>query len=77
MLFPEKFYSRSQDLPISLHDAGQFYWGTLDAWLSQKIFFAKHSYPFIIPNWRVHDIDNLKDWKRAELMLKILSQGDI
>lgn len=27
MFFPEHFATRSQDLPVSLHDAGQFYWG--------------------------------------------------
>lgn len=29
MFFPEHFTTRSQDLPIALHDAGQFYWGDL------------------------------------------------
>ena len=29
MFFPEHFTSRSQDLPLALHDAGQFYWGRL------------------------------------------------
>lgn len=77
MLFPEKFFSRSQDLPISLHDAGQFYWGSVEAWLTKKKFFEKHSFPFILPNWRVHDIDNLQDWKRAEMMVNFISEGDL
>jgi len=29
MFFPEHFATRSQDLPIALHDAGQFYWDVL------------------------------------------------
>ena len=32
MFHPEHFATRSQDLPVALHDAAQFYWGTPDAW---------------------------------------------
>ncbi|QVL51561.1 MAG: hypothetical protein KFB96_06880 [Thiocapsa sp.] len=57
MFFPEHFCKRSQDLPHALHDAGQFYWGLPDAWLSGKRIFDRHSAPLIIPRWRVQDID--------------------
>src|SRR5581483_1159254 len=33
MFFPEHFGTRSQDLPVALHDAAQFYWGKAAAWL--------------------------------------------
>ena len=72
MFFPDKFQIRSQDLPISLYDAGQFYWGTIDAWIKKKVFFENHSFPQIIPSWRVHDIDTEEDWMRAELIYKSL-----
>lgn len=74
MFFPDKFMSRSQDLPKALHDAGQFYWGLPSAWLEGKRFFEPHSYPVVIPRWRVQDIDNLDDWTRAELMFDSIAR---
>ena len=75
MFFPEDFEKRSQDLPIALHDATQFYWGKPDAWLNKLKMFERHSYPVKIPRWRVQDIDTEDDWKRAELMFDSLSKN--
>jgi N-acylneuraminate cytidylyltransferase len=74
MFFPEHFATRSQDLPVAFHDAGQFYWGRPDAWLEGKPIFARHSCPVIIPRWRVQDIDTMEDWHRAELLLQIIKR---
>ena len=73
MFFPEHFESRSQDLPVALHDAAQFYWGKPDAWINNIKMFDRHSFPIIIPHWRVQDIDTDNDWKRAELMFSAIS----
>lgn len=75
MIFPEYFFTRSQDLPETFHDAGQFYWGTLSAWLNKERIFDKHSDLVHIPRWRVQDIDTLDDWKRAEMIHNILREG--
>jgi pseudaminic acid cytidylyltransferase len=73
MFFPEYFDTRSQDLPIALHDAGQFYWGRADAWTNRKRLFDRYSVPLILPRWQVHDIDTEDDWTRAELFWKVLN----
>jgi N-acylneuraminate cytidylyltransferase len=73
MFFPEYLTSRSQDLPVALHDAGLFYWGWPDSWLKLMSIFDQHSYPINIPRWRVHDIDTEEDWLRAELMWTVVS----
>lgn len=73
MFFPEHFEKRSQDLPVALHDAAQFYWGKPDAWLKHFKLFDLHSYPIKIPRWRVQDIDTEDDWKRAELIFKMIN----
>lgn len=73
MFFPEYFGSRSQDLPVALHDAGQFYWGQPSAWLAGKVLFARHSAPVIIPRWRVQDIDDEEDWARAEIIARLMA----
>jgi pseudaminic acid cytidylyltransferase len=68
MFFPEHFPTRSQDLPLALHDAGQFYWGRPSSWCAKKKIFSAESKPVIIPRWRVQDIDTEDDWTRAELI---------
>lgn len=72
MFFPEYAQTRSQDLPIALHDAGQFYWGKTSAWLQEKAVLDLHTMPMIIPRWRVQDIDTQDDWRRAELIASVL-----
>lgn len=72
MFFPEHFSTRSQDLPLALHDAGQFYWGRVSAWIEGLRIFASHSLPIAVPRWRVHDIDNEDDWIRAEIAAPML-----
>jgi len=73
MLHPENFLKRSQDLPIAYHDAAHFFWSDPTTLIERKkILFDDHSYPIIIPNWRVCDIDTEDDWKRAELIWKAL-----
>jgi N-acylneuraminate cytidylyltransferase len=72
MIQPEHNATRSQDLPEAYHDAGQFYWGTRDAWLAEKKIFGSASVPIILSRHRVQDIDTPEDWLRAELMFKML-----
>ncbi|MDH4199604.1 MAG: pseudaminic acid cytidylyltransferase [Spirochaetia bacterium] len=72
MFFPEHFETRSQDLPTALHDAGQFYWGRPAAWIEGKRVFERHSFPVMIPRWRVQDIDTPDDWIRAEILAPVI-----
>jgi pseudaminic acid cytidylyltransferase len=74
MFFPEHFSERSQDLPIALHDAAQFYWGKPNTWLENLNLFENHSFPVKLPRWRIQDIDTEDDWKRAEILFKLLKQ---
>lgn len=70
MFQPDEYYSRSQDLVEAYQDAAQFYWGSADAFLNDKIFSSTDSKPYVIPRHRVQDIDTSEDWTRAELMFK-------
>lgn len=72
MFKPEHFNTRSQDLEEAYHDAGQFYWGLPQAWLTGQPFFSLNSKAVILPRYRVQDIDTLEDWERAEWMFKIM-----
>lgn len=72
MLFPDNFAVRSQDLPETLHDAGQFCWGRPEAWTTGARVFEKWSTVVSVPRWRAQDIDSLDDWKHAELLWQVL-----
>jgi pseudaminic acid cytidylyltransferase len=62
---------RTQDLQKSYHDAGQFYWGLVSTWIGKKKIHS-NSIGLSVPKWRVVDIDNIQDWKRAELLFKVI-----
>ncbi len=76
MFFPENYMKRSQDLPVALHDTGQFYWAYKETWLDEKEIFSKKSTVIVIPKWRTQDIDNLDDWKSAELLHQVLVEQE-
>ena len=63
--YPEYELTRTQDLETAFYDAGQFYWGTKQAWLTNNRIH-RSGIGFEIPNWRVVDIDTPADWERAE-----------
>ncbi len=72
MFHPEHLNTRSQDLEEAYHDAGQFYWGTRDAWLVGQAIYSEHSVPVMQPAYRVQDIDTPSDWDRAVLMFEAM-----
>ncbi|CAI1560850.1 pseudaminic acid cytidylyltransferase [Serratia fonticola] len=77
MFNPELFYVRSQELCEAWHDAGQFYWGTCDAWINEKPVFNSDARAVLLPRHRVQDIDTMEDWTLAEWSYKtIILQGD-
>lgn len=72
---PVSIGKRSQDLPPAFHDAGQLYWGHFSTWLDlNKRIFSPSSQMIVLPDYLVQDIDTLDDWKRAELLYKLLKQ---
>ena len=71
-IFSNKINKRSQDLEQAYHDAGQFYWATASTWLSKKEIFGKKSKITLLPRWRVQDIDVIDDWKKAEIIFRLL-----
>jgi N-acylneuraminate cytidylyltransferase len=75
MLWPERFATRSQDLPPVYHDAAQFYWGLPEAWSAQERVFDQASTFVEIPGWRSVDIDSEDDWVRAELLFRAVRQS--
>ena len=65
---------RTQDLQTKFYDTGQFYFASKKTW--NKLQKTK-KVGLKIPNWRVIDIDNKSDWKRAEIMYKFFKKNKI
>ena len=74
MFSPEHYMARSQDLEEAYQDAGQFYW-TKPGQPSDCIMFGKDSIPIVLPRYLVQDIDTEEDWKRAEIMYKVIQEA--
>lgn len=72
--YPEYVNTRTQDLEVAYHDAGQFYWGHATAWL-QGLNIHAHGHSIVLPEWRVVDIDTPADWDRAEAMYKAFGES--
>lgn len=70
-LNPECELMRTQDLPKTYHDAGQFYWGKSSAWSAMKRMHSE-GLGLVVPHWRIVDIDTPDDWQRAELLYQIM-----
>lgn len=68
--YPEYAKSRSQDLEPIYHDCGQFYFYDAASYYGRKP--AGHgSVPLIMPEEEVQDVDNLTDWRLAEVKYKV------
>lgn len=75
-MWPENALLRTQDLEPAFYDAGQFYWGTVDAWLQGLTIHGPRSVPVVVPTHRVVDIDTPEDWARAEVLHRLLRETD-
>lgn len=76
MFHPEYVHTRSQDLGEAFHDAGQFYWGSADAWIAERPIFSTEAVPVVLPRHQVQDIDTSEDWVRAEWMFAAMRAVD-
>ena len=64
-LFSEHEKQRTQDLAEAYYDAGQFYWGSQQAWLTEPSIH-NHAVGMILAKNSVVDIDDIADWRFAE-----------
>ncbi|POY39117.1 pseudaminic acid cytidylyltransferase [Solitalea longa] len=74
LLFPEFENKRSQDIPDAFHDAGQFYFFKTSI-LENKTIFTNNSCGITIDELEGQDIDNLSDWKIAEIKYQLLKNS--
>jgi len=77
MNFSQYENSRSQDLPQTFHDAGQFYFFNTEVFMMEKTLFTNNSFGIKIDEFEGQDIDTLEDWKLAEIKYKMRKNGKI
>ncbi len=70
-MYSDNFFKRTQDLEKSYHDAGQFYLASASTWLKKDNFFEEGK-PIILPRGESIDIDNIEDWKLAEIIYELI-----
>ncbi len=71
MINDEYLSTRSQDLDKRYHDAGQFYWGSVEQILREKKMLTSNTGSIIISELEAQDIDTEVDWKLAELKYQV------
>jgi pseudaminic acid cytidylyltransferase len=73
MYQPENLITRSQDLEDSFHDAGQFYSFNVNNLVSKQKLLTELTGYIEVSEMEAQDIDNLVDWRLAELKYKIIN----
>ena len=66
LFFPEHAQTRSQDLPFAYHDAGQWIWLDIAAFMDGAPLLGPRTGSLLLPDARVQDIDDEADWVAAE-----------
>ncbi|QMW00696.1 pseudaminic acid cytidylyltransferase [Spirosoma foliorum] len=69
---PEHALTRSQDLEPAYHDAGQFYFFSVNAFRQTNRLITDNSGGIVISEMAAHDIDNETDWQVAEFKFKLM-----
>lgn len=74
LFFKDESYidARSQDLEKIYHDCGQFYAFKVESFLRNRNFLIGNIAPLITNELEMQDIDNLSDWKLAEIKYKLM-----
>ena len=73
MIWPENENKRTQDLPSSFFEAGQFFWFNTQNFLKTGEFMTDATGAIVLDDLHVQDIDTMTDWKLAELKFKLIN----
>jgi len=74
--YPENAMKRSQDLETIYHDCGQFYCYHVERYLACRGDLPDGYVPLVVSEMEVQDIDNLSDWKIAEIKYRMMREGE-
>ena len=69
----KKINLNSNRMKKFFYENGQFCFANANVWLKNE-FIHKKALGYEIPSWRSVDIDEVNDWKKAEIIFKILKK---
>lgn len=69
---PENMLKRSQDLEPMFHDVGMFYFCKIDVMKRNKKLIGNKAAYIEMDEMQIQDIDNVSDWKMAEMKYRIM-----
>lgn len=72
----EMAITRTQDCDDFVHDAGQFYWGTVSSWQSDLNILGTSAVPFSIPTSEGLDVDTPDDWTLLDALIRYREAND-
>jgi N-acylneuraminate cytidylyltransferase len=75
MIEPKNLSRRTQDLPTTYHDAGQFYTFNVNALIKKQKLLTDNTSAMVINQMEAHDIDNEEDWQVAEFKYQFTHQN--
>lgn len=73
---PEYLNSRSQDLQPYYHDVGQFYVFRTEPFRRTGKVMMGSILPLVVSELEVQDIDNMTDWKIAEMKYRLMKEEE-
>jgi N-acylneuraminate cytidylyltransferase len=73
---PEYAGHRTQDLPVSFYDAGQFYWATAGSWRKLNLGENVTMRPVVLSKYSVFDIDDYEDFEFVKQIFRSRAAND-
>lgn len=77
MINPDHYNTRTQDFEEFYFDAGQLCWGKSYSWEREESVIGPNTSTIILPSYLVNDIDTEEDWRKAEIMYRVLKSDGI
>ena len=72
---PDKQTLRRQDLPKVFFFEGSVYVSKVDSYLKRKTFYHEKTMPYVVPEWKSHEIDDYVDFSIIETIMNLKLQG--
>lgn len=74
-LDPNQHEMRRQDLPDVFFFEGSVYVSSVDAFLKKRSFYHDKTLPYIVPEWKSHEVDDIVDFNIIETIMKMKFDG--
>lgn len=76
-LEPDNQTLRRQDLPDVFFFEGSVYLSNVNAYLNKKTFYHDKTLPYIVPEWKSYEVDDLVSFRIIETIMEMKLTGEI